>query len=100
MNDLKTCTADSQEEFASQLLSIQKVGKLTDSDPNEICFPKAKGNLLKFLYLMNFKGCSWVHLKEKMQAESSKVATANHASLALMHCKQKSEVRLTAFIYR
>ena len=66
MNDLKTCTVDNQEEFDSWLLSIEKVAKLMDSDPNEICYSKAKGNHLKFLYSMNFKGCSWVHLKEKM----------------------------------
>ena len=100
MNDLRTYTADNQEEFDSWLLSIEKVGKLTDSDPNEICFAKAEGSLLKFLYSMNFKGCSWVHLKEKMQAELSKVATASPASPALMHHKQKIEESLTVFIYR
>ena len=36
MNDLRTCTVDNQEEFDSWLLSIEKVAKLTDSDPNEI----------------------------------------------------------------
>ena len=89
INDLWTCTADNQEEFDPWLLSIEKVAKLTDSDPNEICFAKAEGNLLKFLYSVNFKGCPWVHLKEKMQTEFSKVATASHASLTLMHCRQK-----------
>ena len=71
-------------------------GSYTDG----ICFVKAEGNLLKFLCLVNFKGCSWVHLKEKMQAEFSKVETASHASLALMHCKQKHEKILTVIIYR
>ena len=66
MNDLRTCTVDNQEVFDTWLLSTEKVAKLTDSDPNEICFAKAKGNLLKFLYSVNFKGCSRVHLKEKM----------------------------------
>ena len=100
MNDFRTCTADNQEEFDSWLLPIEKVAKLIDSDPNEICFAKAKGNLVKFFYSVNFKGCSWVHLKEKMQAEFSKVATASHTSLMLMHCKQKCEESLNAFIYR
>ena len=86
--------------FDSSLLSIEKVAKLTDSDPNKISFAKAKGNLLKFLYLLNFKGCSRVHPKEKMWAEFSKVATAIHAPLTLIHCKPKSEESLTAFIYR
>ena len=50
--------------------------------------------------LGEFQGMLLVHPKEKMQAEFSKMATANHASHALIHCKQKSEESLTVFIYR
>ena len=55
VSDLRTCTVKNKEEFYSWLLSIEKVAKLMDSDPNEICFAKAEGNLLKFLYSVNFK---------------------------------------------
>ena len=82
MNDLKTCPVDNQEKFDSWLLSIEKVAKLTDSDPNKICFAKAKGNLLKFLYSVNFKGCSWVHLKEKYEQSSPRL---QQPAMSLLH---------------
>ena len=47
MNDCNACTGDSLDDFASGLLSVKKVARLTD--PKDICFAKVEGNLLKFL---------------------------------------------------
>ena len=55
MNDLKTYTGDNLDDFASWLLSVEKVAKLTDNYPKDICFAKAEDSLLKFLYLLPLK---------------------------------------------
>ena len=72
MHDIRTCTVDNQAEFDSWLLSIEKVAELTDSVPNKICFANAKGNLMKFLYSVNFKGCSWVISERKCEQGASR----------------------------
>ena len=52
MNGLRTSTVDNQEEFDSWLLSIEKVAKLTDSDPNDYTFPALNYLLLeKILFI-------------------------------------------------
>ena len=100
INDLRTCMSDNQEDFDPWLLSIEKVARLMDSDPNEICFAKAKGNLLTFLYSVKFKGCSWVISKRKCEQSSPRW---QQPAMPLLHwctANWKSEESLTAFIYR
>ena len=72
MNDVKTCMGENTEEFNSWLLSVEKVTTITNTDSKEIHFKKAEGNLLKFLYAVNLKRCSWLTLKERMRTKSSK----------------------------
>ena len=41
MNDLQASTVHNPDDLNSWLLSVEKVTKLTDTDPNEICFANA-----------------------------------------------------------
>ena len=84
--------------YYTQGLSNESV-KLTGSDPKDICFTKAKGNL-KLLYAIPLHIFSWYSLQRKMHAEFSEVATASHASLSLINCKQHLDDCITVFIYR
>ena len=70
MSDLRTCTLDNKEEFDSWLLSIGTVAQLMDSDPNEICFAKAEGNLLKLLYSVISKDAPGCISKRKCEKSS------------------------------
>ena len=49
MNDLKTSTGDSVDEFNYWLLG-EKYYKLAGIDPKDICFTENEGKFLKFLY--------------------------------------------------
>ena len=100
MNNLQTYTTDNPKNFNFWLLSVEKVAKLIDTDPSEICFAKAEASLLQFSYSINVRRCSWLHLKEKIRAKFSKIPIASHASLVLIHHKQRGDESLTAFIYR
>ena len=39
-----------------------------DNDPKDICFDKAEGNLLKFLYSLPLRKFSWHSHKEMMES--------------------------------
>ena len=52
LDDLMTCISDNLWKISLWLLSIEKVAKQTDKNPEGICFPKPEHDLLKFLYFL------------------------------------------------
>ena len=86
LNDVKTSTGDSAEEFNSWHLSVEEVSALMHSDPKEICFGKAEVNL-KFLYCMNLKKILMVYTKEQKRVKK----TPQNDSSCFWHHERRSK---------